>query len=444
MDLMIPIGQKNTLAEYMILSGADNRPPMLDKDLTNKYAKLSATEKIQDYYDLKATNIILRGTSLTKQKRECKLYDAFDKFAHIKGESLHQYYLRFTQLFNDMNIYKIKLEQFQVNTKFLNSLPPEWSKFVTDVKLVKDLHTTNFNQLHAYLQQHELHANDIRIMRERIHDPLVLVANHQHSFQHLSILNNPQIQQPFSPSLSSQYGSIHTTQHYSSTHPTTPLAISYTSTPYSNAYTSTVHQDAYPQPQSIDSGLAVPVFKQGDDPIDAINKMMSFLSTVVTSRFPSTNNQLRNSSNSRQQATIHDGRVIVQPVQGRQTSFAVGMSRTRANISGTGGNNSGQQRVVKCFNCQEEGHMARQCPKPKRKNATWFRDKVLLVEAQGSGKVLNVEKLEFLEDPGVVEGPFTLTIITHNATYQADDLDAYDSNYDDFSTLFVELERYKE
>ncbi|GKC59700.1 integrase, catalytic region, zinc finger, CCHC-type containing protein, partial [Tanacetum coccineum] len=109
------------------------------------------------------------------------------------------------------------------------------------------------------------------------------------------------------------------------------------------------------------------MFKQGDDPIDTINKMMSFLSTVVTSRFPSTNNQLGNSSNPRQQATIHDGRVTVQPVQGRQTSFVVGMSGTRANISGTGGNNSGQQRVVKFFNCQGEGHMARQCPKPKRK-----------------------------------------------------------------------------
>ncbi|GJR64016.1 hypothetical protein Tco_0010081 [Tanacetum coccineum] len=60
----------------------------------------------------------------------------------------------------------------------------------------------------------------------------------------------------------------------------------------------------------IDSGLAVLVFKQGDDPIDAINKMMSFLSTVVTSRFLTTNNQLRNSSNPRQQATIHDGRTL--------------------------------------------------------------------------------------------------------------------------------------
>ncbi|GJT88243.1 hypothetical protein Tco_1069960 [Tanacetum coccineum] len=42
--------------------------------------------------------------------------------------------------------------------------------------------------------------------------------------------------------------------------------------------------------------LTVPVFKQGDNPIDAINHMMSFLSAVVTSRYPTTNNQLRNST----------------------------------------------------------------------------------------------------------------------------------------------------
>nr|GEZ65761.1 hypothetical protein [Tanacetum cinerariifolium] len=74
-----------------------------------------------------------------------------------------------------------------------------------------------------------------------------------------------------------------------------------------------------------------------------------------------------------------------------------------------GGNNSGQQRDVKCFNCQGKGHMARQCPKPKSKrDATWFRDKVLLVEAQRSRKVLNKEELELLAEPGVAEGPVVL------------------------------------
>ncbi|GJS34827.1 hypothetical protein Tco_0533209 [Tanacetum coccineum] len=103
MDLMISLGQKNTLVEYMILSGANNRPPMLDKDLydswksrmelymqnrehgrmilesvenglliwptveengvirTKTYAELSAAEKIQEDCDMKATNIILQG-----------------------------------------------------------------------------------------------------------------------------------------------------------------------------------------------------------------------------------------------------------------------------------------------------------------------------------------------------------------------------------------------
>nr|GFB58798.1 hypothetical protein [Tanacetum cinerariifolium] len=75
-------------------------------------------------------------------------------------ESLRDFYLRFSLLLNDMNIYNMKLEQFQVNTKFLNTLPPEWSKFVTDVKLVRDQHTKNVDQLHAYLGQHEYHANE--------------------------------------------------------------------------------------------------------------------------------------------------------------------------------------------------------------------------------------------------------------------------------------------
>ncbi|GJW25722.1 putative ribonuclease H-like domain-containing protein [Tanacetum coccineum] len=248
----------------------------------------------------------MQGTSLTKQERECKLYDEFNKFTYKKGESLHEYYLRFTLLLNDMNIYKMPLEQFQVNTKFLNTLPDEWSKFVTDVKLVKNLHTTNVYQLHAYLQQHERHANEARLMLERNSDPLALVASHQlppSIYQpHLHSLPNSQLQHHISP---------------------------------------------YPPSQ----------FK-GDDPIDAINHMMSFLTVVVTSRYPTTNNQLRTSSNPRQQATIYDG---------------------------------------------------------KRK------------------------KIAFLADPGLPDTQSTQTVITHNAAYQADDLDAYDSDCDELNSAKLAL-----
>nr|GEW73095.1 hypothetical protein [Tanacetum cinerariifolium] len=236
-----------------------------------------------------------------------------------------------------------------VNTKFLNTLPPEWSKFVTDVKLVRDLHTTNVDQLHAYLGQHEFHANEVRLMHELHHN-----------------VYNP-----------------------SSFIPQVEYALS-------------VHQQFdFSQP---DSGLIVPVFQKGDDLIDAINNMMSFLAAIVTSRYLPTNNQLRNSSNPRQQTTINNGRVTVQPIQERQSSLATGTSRPYT--SGPSGNNSRKQRTVVCY-CKGKGHKSKQCTKPKRKrDEAWFKDKY---------------------------------VITNNATYQADDLDAYDSDCNEINSAKIDL-----
>nr|GFA03651.1 hypothetical protein [Tanacetum cinerariifolium] len=140
---------KGTLQhERMILESVENGPllwPSIEENevtRSKKYSELSATEVIQADCDVKATNIILQG------------------LPPEKGESLREFYLRFSLLLNDINIYNMKLEQFQVKIMFLNTLPPEWSKFMTNVKLVRDLHTTNVDQLHAYLGQHEFHANE--------------------------------------------------------------------------------------------------------------------------------------------------------------------------------------------------------------------------------------------------------------------------------------------
>ncbi|GKD78830.1 hypothetical protein Tco_1341451 [Tanacetum coccineum] len=84
----------------------------------------------------------------------------------------------------------------------------------------------------------------------------------------------------------------------------------------------------------VDSGFDVPVFSPRDDPIACLNKAMDFLTAVASSRFPSTNNQLRTSSNPRNQATIQDGKVTVQQVQGRQGQnyFDPGISASKAQI----------------------------------------------------------------------------------------------------------------
>ena len=61
----------------------------------------------------------------------------------------------------------------------MNHLPPEWGKFVTDVKLAKNMHTTNFDHLYAHLKQHEVHATEVRLNRQRFSDQTALVANYQ-------------------------------------------------------------------------------------------------------------------------------------------------------------------------------------------------------------------------------------------------------------------------
>ncbi|GJR15365.1 hypothetical protein Tco_0798017 [Tanacetum coccineum] len=103
-----------------------------------------------------------------------------------------------------MHTIGMTMQQVQVNTMFLNALLPEWSKFVTDVKLAKSLYNTNYDQLYSYL-------------------------------------SSPQ---PFISPLVTQQS-----------------------------------QAEFPQ---LDSGLAVPTFQQGEDPIDCINKAMEFLFDVAS------------------------------------------------------------------------------------------------------------------------------------------------------------------
>ncbi|GKF69918.1 hypothetical protein Tco_0202975 [Tanacetum coccineum] len=63
----------------------------------------------------------------------------------------------------------------------------------------------------------------------------------------------------------------------------------------------------------------------------------------------------------------------------------------------------------------------------------------MLLQAQAHGQILNEEELAFLVDPDIPECQATQTVITHNAAYQADDLDAYDSDCDELNTTKVSL-----
>nr|GEV58185.1 hypothetical protein [Tanacetum cinerariifolium] len=322
-----------SLADKAILSGVDNRPPMLEKDMYDSWKRQmelymlnrqhgwmileSVKKTIQADCDVKATNIILQG---------------------LPQRSMHWSAL----------IKLLKNYGKDVNTKFLNTLPPEWSKFVTDVKLVRDLHTTNVDQLHAYLGQHEYYANEVRLMHEHTSDPLTLVAHHQMNKLPYQPHQQSYYQHQFQPQVSTFHSYLYGTQYHSSQYASqalssTPLLLTY---PLNN-FQSSVNHNVYNPSSSMPHVEYAP----------AVHQQTEF--------------------------SPPDTRLVVPVFQ------------------------KGKQRVIMCYNCKGEGHMSKQCTKPKRKRYdVWFKEKYA---------------------------------ITNNAAYQADDLDAYDSDCDELNSAKIAL-----
>ncbi|GJW36842.1 retrovirus-related pol polyprotein from transposon TNT 1-94 [Tanacetum coccineum] len=351
------------LSEDIQCAGSDTQPPMLDKtdfaswqqgtegllnldpERPRVYSDLSQDEKDRYNADIRATNIILQE----------------------KGETIHDYYVRFAKLINDMRNIKMTMSKIQLNSKFVNNMLPKWGRFVTAVKLNKGLKDSNFDQLYAYLKQHETSTNP----------------------------------------------------------PTT-----------------------YHQPHSADTSQSDLGLSPTDNLIENLTNTLALLTQSYKTFLPQTNNQLRTSSNPRNQATVQDGRVVVQNVQGRQNrgqgnnargAGAVGYGRAQNRV---GNANPGQARQVKCYNCNGVGHIARNCTQPKRpQNSEYFKDKMLLMQAQENGVVLDEEQLLFLAggqdnaiDEDVDEQPVQDLALNVDNVFQADDCDAYDSDVDEAPT----------
>ncbi|GJW03641.1 integrase, catalytic region, zinc finger, CCHC-type containing protein [Tanacetum coccineum] len=127
----------------------------------------------------------------------------------------------------------------------------------------------------------------------------------------------------------------------------------------------------------------------------------------------------RTSSNPRNQATVQDGWVVVQNVQGRQNigqgnnARGAGTAGYRGALNRVGNANSGQARQVKCYNCN----------------------------AQENGVALDEEQLLFLAggqdnavDEDVDEPPVHDLALNVDNVFQADDCDAFDSDVDEAPT----------
>ncbi|GKD00244.1 hypothetical protein Tco_1170518 [Tanacetum coccineum] len=151
----------------------------LPKDI---YTLINHYTDAKDIWD--NVKMLLEGSELTKEDRESQLYDDFEHFRQNKGETIHDYYVRFAKLINDMRNIKMTMSRMQLNSKFVNNMLPEWGRFVTAVKLNRGLRDSNYDQLYTYPKQHKAHANENKMMLDRFTqhtvDPLALMSNVSH------------------------------------------------------------------------------------------------------------------------------------------------------------------------------------------------------------------------------------------------------------------------
>nr|GEV69943.1 zinc finger, CCHC-type [Tanacetum cinerariifolium] len=76
--------------------------------------------------------LLMQGCSLTKQQLKEILFDQYERFRANGNKLIHDYFVQFHKLINDIKITKIQILAHQRNTKFLNNLPSYWSKYVTN------------------------------------------------------------------------------------------------------------------------------------------------------------------------------------------------------------------------------------------------------------------------------------------------------------------------
>nr|GEU61807.1 hypothetical protein [Tanacetum cinerariifolium] len=178
-----------TNQQTLVDSGANERPSMLEKGNYIPWENNTRQQIIEPLYKMTERNKkqyiaderikrLMYGSDVTNHVSHLRLMDEFDIFAAKERESLESVYERLITLVNIMDRNNVCSISVSINTKFLNCLQPEWSKYVTTIRHNQTGDTVSYDQLYDSLVQFEPHIQAYKANRaDRNYDPLALFAH---------------------------------------------------------------------------------------------------------------------------------------------------------------------------------------------------------------------------------------------------------------------------
>nr|GEY75218.1 hypothetical protein [Tanacetum cinerariifolium] len=113
------------------------------------YNSVDARKNAKDMWE--RIKRLMFSFDVTSYVRHSRIMDEFDKITTKKRESLESVYERLTTPVNIMDRNNVRPIPVSVNTKFLNCLQPEWSKYVTMVRHNQTGDTVSYDELEQML-----------------------------------------------------------------------------------------------------------------------------------------------------------------------------------------------------------------------------------------------------------------------------------------------------
>nr|GEV45793.1 integrase, catalytic region, zinc finger, CCHC-type, peptidase aspartic, catalytic [Tanacetum cinerariifolium] len=367
---------------------------LTDDELTEKELK-------QIEADDQAIQTILLGLpkDIYAAEKIAKLFNEWKKFTSNEGESIESSYHHFLKLMNDLKRNKHFPEKIASNLKFLNNLQPEWSRHVTIVHQIKDLHTADYTQLYDFLKYNQKEIDELKAERlVKTQDPLALMANSNNPYAFPA----PHQDQPSSNQNYMQQPMLNPKDI---TYPTTAINIALVlmakafklnySTPTNN------NQRISSNPHS--RQIAQPGMNMGQDrQIQMVggngeNQFRQYAGQNVgnLNGYNAVQN-IRNqvAQNPRVQNVGNQNGLIGVPVNANQNLQGNGnlvAVRAEGNASGQNGN------PIRCYNYRGVGHFARNCTvRPRRKDAAYLQTQLLIAQKEEAGIQLQAGEFDLM------------------------------------------------